>query len=206
MTLSSYLLSSVGGISKSRSILHSVGGISKSRLSCKVSKSRLFRMPSQKNMPQKPNKGHSQLRKGRISIPGAYYSVTLATFGRKPLLTTPGTPDIIFQCFDWLESDERLEWLCIMIMPDHIHAVFRLGNKQTLSALIQSFKRFTAKQINVQLAQTGSVWQENYHDHGIRHDESLNKIICYCYENPVRKGLVEQPRDYPYWRCKYEME
>ncbi|MDE0013397.1 MAG: transposase [Candidatus Poribacteria bacterium] len=157
-------------------------------------------------MQQNPNKGHSQLRKGRISIPGAYYSITLAASNREQILTTPGAPTLIFQCFDWLESNERLEWLCIMIMPDHIHTVFQLQNKQTLPQLIQSFKRFTAKQINVKLARTGAVWQENYYDHGIRRDASLNAIIRYCYENPVRKGLVEQPRDYPYWRCKYEME
>lgn len=157
-------------------------------------------------MRQNPNKGHNQLRKGRWSTPGTYYSVTLATFHREPLLTTPGTPRIIFQCFDWLETDKRLEWLCIMVMPDHIHAVFRLQNKQTLSALIQSFKKFTAKQINAKLGKNGSLWQKNYYEHGIRRDESLNKIVGYCYENPVRKGLVKHPKDYPYWWCKYEIE
>ena len=157
-------------------------------------------------MQQNPHKGHRQLRKGRTSIPDACYSITLTTSDREPLLTSPGTPRIIFKCFDWLETDERLEWVCIMIMPDHIHTVFQLRDKQTLPKLIQSFKRFTAKQINAKLARNGSVWQENYYDHGIRRDESLNEVIHYCYENPVRKGLVEQPKDYPYWRCKYDME
>ncbi len=155
---------------------------------------------------QTPNKGHRQLRKGRQSIQGAYYSVTLATENRNPLLTTPRTPEIIFQCFDWLETNERLQWICLMVMPDHIHAVFQLGNKQTLSQLMQSLKRYTATQINIHLARNGSLWQENYYDHGIRRDESLNKIVRYCYENPVRKGLVDQAKDYRHWRCKYEME
>jgi REP element-mobilizing transposase RayT len=93
-----------------------------------------------------------------------------------------------------------------MVMPDHVHAVFQLGNKQTLSKLIQSFRRFTANQINGHLMRTGPLWQANYYDHGIRRDESLNKIIRYCYENPVRKGLVRQPEDYPYWRCKFDMQ
>ena len=157
-------------------------------------------------MVQIPNRGHRQLRKGRQSIPGAYYSVTLATDNRNPFLTTPGTSDIIFQCFDWLETDERLQWICVMVMPDHIHAIFQLGTQQTLSRLIQSLKRYTARQINAHLARNGSVWQENYYEHGIRHDESLNKLVRYCYGNPVRKGLVEHPKDYPYWRCKFEME
>ena len=93
-----------------------------------------------------------------------------------------------------------------MVMPDHIHTVFQLQNKQTLPTLIQSFKKFTAKHINAKLARKGSLWQASYYEHGIRRDESLNKITRYCYENPVRKGLVAQPKDYPYWRCKFEME
>ena len=157
-------------------------------------------------MIQIPNRGHHQLRKGRQSIQNAYYSVTFATHNRNPILTTPGTPDIIFQCLDWLETDERLQWICVMVMPDHVHIVFQLGNKQTLFRLIQSLKRYTARQINKHLARSGSLWQENYYEHGIRRDESLNKIVRYCYENPVRKGLVEHAKDYPYWRCKFEME
>ena len=156
-------------------------------------------------MNQTSNKGHHQLRKGRKSIPGTYYSITIATRNRATLLTTPGIPDIIFECFDWFETNERLKWICIMVMPDHIHAVLQLSNKQTLSKLLQSFKRFTAKQINAHLVRTGPLWQVNYYEHGIRYDESLNKIIRYCYENPVRRKLVKQPEEYPYWRCKFNM-
>ena len=156
-------------------------------------------------MKQKRNKGHKQLRKGRTSIEGAYYSISIATLNRKQILTTPEIADIIFNCFDWFETDKRLKWMCIMIMPDHIHVVFQLGNKQTLSTLIQTFKRFTANQINKRLQRTGSIWQKAFHDHGIRRDESLNTIIRYCYENPVRKGLVSKPEDYPHWRCKFNM-
>ncbi len=144
---------------------------------------------NQQIMNKIPNKGHQQLRKGRKSIPGTYYSITLATYNRSHLLTIPGIPNIIYDSFDWLETDKQLKWLCIMVMPDHIHVVFQLGHKKTLSQLIQSFRRFTANQINAHLKQTGTVWQANFYDHGIRHDESLNKIIRYCYENPVRKTL-----------------
>ena len=143
------------------------------------------------------NKGHRQLRKGRKSIPGAYYSVTFATHNRISVLTDSGIPHIIFGCLDWLETDKRLKWMCIMVMPDHVHIVFQLGNKQPLSGLIQSFKRFTANQINARLTRTGPLWQVNYYDHAIRRDESLNKIVRYCYENPVRKGIVRRAEDTP---------
>ena len=157
-------------------------------------------------MQQIPSRGHRQLRKGRHSIPGTYYYLTFTTLKKKTLLTTPKIADIIFQAFDWLEANDRLRWFCIVVMPDHIHTVIQLGNKQKLSRLIQSFKSHTAKQINACLGRSGSIWQPAYHDHGIRRDESLNAIIEYCYHNPVRARLVKVAKDYPYWRCKYEME
>ena len=157
-------------------------------------------------MQQTPTRGHRQLRKGRRSIPGTYYYLTLNTLNKNPLLATLKIAEIIFQAFDWLETNERLRWFCVIVMPNHIHAVIQLGSKQTLSRLIQSFKSHTAKQINVCLGRSGSIWQPAYHDHGIRRDESLNAIIEYCYQNPVRSGLVKAAKDYPFWRCKFEME
>ena len=159
-----------------------------------------------KNMPQTPPRGHRQLRKGRQSIPGFYYSLAVSTLNKIPLLANTEAADIIFKSFDWLETNERLRCFCVIVMPDHIHAVIQLGSKQTLPRLMQSFKSFTAKEINVRLGRSGSLWQAAYYEHGIRHDESLKAIIRYCYENPVRRGLVERARDYPYWRCKFEME
>ena len=93
-----------------------------------------------------------------------------------------------------------------MIMPNHIHAVIQLGRGQTLPKVMHSLKTFTARQINEQRGEHSTVWEEGYHDHSIRKDESLNEIIRYCYENPVRQGLIKHAKDYPYWRCKYKIE
>lgn len=93
-----------------------------------------------------------------------------------------------------------------MVMPDHIHAVIQPDGNQTLARVLHSLKSFTAKEINALRGETGSVWQDGYYDQGVRGDEALNEIIQYCYENPVRKGLVKRAGEYPYWRCKYKME
>ena len=93
-----------------------------------------------------------------------------------------------------------------MVMPDHIHAVLQPDCNQTLASVMHSLKSFTAKEINALRSENGSVWQDGYHDRGIRGEEALNEIIQYCYENPVRQGLVKRARDYPYWWCKYKME
>ena len=93
-----------------------------------------------------------------------------------------------------------------MVMPDHVHAVIKLGEQQTLAKVMHSMKRYTAREINKHLSRKGVFWQKGYTDWGIRTEVKLNDTIRYCYANSVRKGLVQASRDYPYWRCKYEME
>ena len=149
---------------------------------------------------------NQKLRKGRHSIPSTYYHITIVTYKRKRILINDIAVSIIFGAFNWLEAEDRIKWICIMIMPDHLHAVVQLGESHTLPKVIQSLKRFTAREFNKQQDRIGHLWQRGYSDFGIRNDEVLNKTIFYCYENPVRKGLVKTAKEYPYWRCKYKME
>ena len=152
-------------------------------------------------------KYHSHNRhKGRVSILGAYYHIVICTHQRQKILADNIVASIIFSTFDWLETENRLEWICIMVMPDHVHTVIKLEEGQTLSKVLHSMKLFTARKINKHLSRNGSLWQKGYTDWGIRTETTLNRTIRYCYANPMRKGIVTSSQDYPYWRCKFEME
>ena len=145
-------------------------------------------------------------QKGRVSIQGAYYHIIICTDQRQKILADNTIASIIFNTFDWLETKNRLEWICIMIMPDHVHTVIKLEEGQTLSKVLHSLKLFTAREINKHLSRKGSLWQKGYTDWCIRKEAILNRTILYCYTNPLRKGIVAASRDYPYWRCKFKME
>ena len=144
--------------------------------------------------------------KGRVSIPGAYYHIIICTYQRQKILADNKIARIIFSTFNWLETGHRLEWICITVMPDHVHAVIKLEEGQSLSKVLHSLKLFTAREINKHLSRNGSLWQKGYTDWGIRTEVTLDRTIRYCYANPVRAGIAKTSRDYPYWRCKFEME
>ena len=144
--------------------------------------------------------------KGRVSIQGAYYHIVIGTYQRQKILADNTVASIIFNSFDWLETENRLEWICIMVMPDHVHTVIKLEEGQTLSKVLHSLKLFTARKINQHLSRNGSLWQKGYTDWGIREESTLNRTIRYCYMNPVEKGIVTLPQDYPYWRCKFVVD
>lgn len=94
------------------------------------------------------NRKSHQLRQGRHAISGTYYFLTTTTFKRRRILSSSQVAQIIFDSLQWLENKNRIRWICIMIMPDHIHAVIQLGCNQTLASVMHSLKSFTAKKIN----------------------------------------------------------
>ena len=64
--------------------------------------------------------------------------------------------------------------------------------------ILQCLKSATAHRINKLLQISGPVWQEESFDHVLRSDESLKEKCEYIRQNPVRKGLVMHPKDYPW--------
>jgi putative transposase len=154
----------------------------------------------------KPARGSRQLRKGRVSLAGAFYFVTSCCEGRRRLFDDADNTRVVFDCLDWLVAREWLDLHFAVVMPDHIHLVFELQGTRELPAVMKSFKQFTSRRIGERTALSGPVWQEGYYDHAIRRTESLADIIKYCWFNPVRAGLVKEPSEYQWWRSKHRLE
>lgn len=156
-------------------------------------------------------KGSQQLRKGRYSSPDSYYFITASTNKKNTFFTRSEYYETIVNTLKWLEQQKRIELFFVIAMPDHVHIVFRLEEGQTLARVMMSFKGFAGREIKQKLSELeperhiDHVWQAQYYDHQIRQDESYVEIIKYCLHNPVRKGMVEEPKKYPFWWCKYEL-
>ncbi|HHT9110109.1 MAG TPA: REP-associated tyrosine transposase [Candidatus Brocadiaceae bacterium] len=155
-------------------------------------------------MDEKPHQ--SSLRKGRVSIPERCYSVTTCIEGKRPLLVPDSlrpladvrTAQVIENCIRWLHEQKR--WNCrgYVVMPDHVHVIFLLGESQILSGVVSSFGKYTAKKLNELSGQKGRVWQHGFYDHCLRDEKSYMRHLRYIYENPVRKGLVQYPEEWPF--------
>ncbi len=87
-------------------------------------------------------------------------------------------------------------------MPDHVHIILTpLIDEQrheifSLTKIMQTIKGASARAINLQLKRDGPVWQEESFDHVLRSSEGLDAKIDYVLNNPVRKGLVSNWREY----------
>lgn len=87
------------------------------------------------------------------------------------------------------------EWV---VMPNHVHLILWPMLNETLSAILQSRKRHTARQANLILGRTGEqFWQPEPYDHWIRNDAEKARIRRYIRNNPVTAGLCRVPEE---WR------
>ena len=67
-----------------------------------------------------------------------------------------------------------------------------------LPDILKSLKGASARAVNKVLGASGPVWQEESFDHVLRSEDSLEEKREYIRQNPVRRGLVKRPEDYPW--------
>ena len=93
---------------------------------------------------------------------------------------------------------QRYELWSWVVMPNHVHAVLWPRPDHTLSAILHSWKSFTATQANRLLQREGQpFWQKESYDHWIRDDDERVRLAAYVEDNPVKAGLCARPE---HWR------
>jgi REP element-mobilizing transposase RayT len=79
-----------------------------------------------------------------------------------------------------------------VVMANHVHLL--ITPLVAVSQIMQSLKRFTAREANRLLCLTGrAFWQEESFDRLVRHEAEFTRIVRYIEMNPVRAGLAETP-------------
>ncbi len=135
---------------------------------------------------------YSDLRKGRVSQSGLVYHVTTVTQNRTAYFSSLDKGREVVRQLMKLQAEGRVETLCYVLMPDHLHwlMVLHVGE---LSEVVQLLKGRSAHALGQ------AIWQSNYFDHALRQDEDLRKMARYIVANPLRAKLVERIGDYALW-------
>jgi putative DNA methylase len=82
-----------------------------------------------------------------------------------------------------------------VVMPNHVHIL--ITPRVDVSRLMQSLKRFTARQGNRMLGLTGQTfWQDESYDRLVRNQSEFDRIAAYIERNPVTAGLAGSPEEF----------
>ena len=99
----------------------------------------------------------------------------------------PALRDIVESALHHFDG-QRYELDEHVVMPNHIHVIVTPFGENLLSAIIHSWKSFTALKINSRLKQPGRLWQKESFDHIVRSADSLAKFRQYIRDNPKSSG------------------
>ncbi len=140
---------------------------------------------------RKPNR----LRLDAYRDPSAYFLTVRCAHGSAPF----NESQLVRSCLDVLREragKHGFRVFAYCFMPDHLHLLVEGSEGSFVPDFVKEFKQLAGYRYRKLRRQ--DLWQKSYHDHVLRADEDTLDVARYIARNPVRAGLVEAARDYPF--------
>ena len=101
------------------------------------------------------------------------------------------TPELARIVGDTLQhfDGQHFEMVSYVVMPNHVHVLFRPLGEHTVGEIVKSWKSFSAREVNKRLGKKGALWMDEYWDRLIRDEAHFEQVVDYIRNNPVEGGL-----------------
>ncbi len=124
---------------------------------------------------------------------GCFHFVTFSCHHRLPHLRTPAARELFERSLETMRVRYDFVVCGYVVMPEHVHLLVSEPKKALLSKAIQALKL----SVTVQSVQR-PFWQARYYDFNVHNEEKRVEKLRYMHRNPVVRGLVEKPEDWPW--------
>ncbi|MGA2690421.1 MAG: transposase [Candidatus Korobacteraceae bacterium] len=85
-----------------------------------------------------------------------------------------------------------------VVMPDHVHLLITLSDQLTIEQAMQLIKGRFSYRVKKEHGYSGEVWQRGFWELRVEDQDSFARHREYIAQNPVRKGLVDTPDEFPF--------
>jgi len=151
-----------------------------------------------------------------IDIGQGYYYITGTFTEWLPLFERPEVGSIVCEEITRSLADCTASLAAYVLMPDHLHLLVYLPEKEELHRFCKLWRGRSAMRIVRLLKEeqdqgvlkvlsrhangkaSYAVWKEQVRALGIWDEEKLKAKVRYIHANPVRKKYVENPGDWPH--------
>jgi putative transposase len=142
----------------------------------------------------------------RNFLPGGSFFFTANLADRRLRLLTEHV-DLLRKAFRYVRQRHRLTIEAVVILPDHLHAVWTLPEDDSDFALrwrlIKSaFSRGLPDGERISTSRAGraerGIWQRRYWEHTLRDETDFTRHVDYIHFNPVKHGHVRRVQDWPH--------
>jgi putative transposase len=140
--------------------------------------------------------------------------VTFSCYHRNPLLANSQACDIFVQTLETVRRWYGFWLIGYVVMPEHVHLLLSEPERENLALVLQMLKQMVSRNLqsvggasnreggpSYREAKGGDVqpfWQARYYDFNVWSEEKRVEKLRYIHRNPVKRGLVERPEDWPW--------
>ena len=129
---------------------------------------------------------------------GDLHFVTFSCHHRVGHLGTPGVRDLFEEALGRMSYCYEFDVVGYVVMPEHVHLLLSESAKGLLSVGLQALKISVAKR-----AEQRPFWQARYYDFNVFRAAKRFEKLHYMHSNPVKRGLVISPEDWPWSSYRY---
>jgi putative transposase len=121
--------------------------------------------------------------------------ITFSCFNRLPFLCTSDAKSAVEEILEQTRSRHGTRVYAYVLMLEHVHLLLNEPPNILLGQFLKSLKQVTSRRLKGSIEQ---FWQARYFDANIRGEAARSEVIRYIHRNPVKRGLVERPEQYPW--------
>jgi len=131
------------------------------------------------------------------------YFITANTFQKHSLLQSDKMAQLLLDVLLSYRLQQKYLLHEFVIMPDHFHLL--ITPVLTLERALQLVKGGFSFRAKRELSFGGEIWAKSFYDTRVRDWEEYCAFRRYIHMNPVKRGLVALPEQYPYSSAKAGM-
>ena len=130
----------------------------------------------------------------RYQHTGDLHFLTFSCYRREPNFHTPQSRNRCQRSLEETRKHYKFNVLGYVVMPEHIHLLVTEPERESLATAMQAFKQSVSRH----LASGDAFWQTRYYDFNLRTERKRIEKLRYIHRNPVKRGLVESPEQWPW--------
>jgi putative transposase len=121
--------------------------------------------------------------------------ITFSCYHRLALLDSAGARETMEAVLEQTRARHRARIYAYMLMSEHVHLLVNEPPGILLAQFLKAVKQITSRKLR---GARKKFWQDRYYDSSVRGEKARSEVIRYIHRNPVKRGLVEKPEDWPW--------
>ncbi len=132
----------------------------------------------------------------RLTVPGYPHHIIQRGNNRQPIFSANADYQALLEMLHDNAQKQGVAIHAYVLMSNHFHLVATPETAEGIPQMMQAVGRRYVRYFNQQQARTGTLWEGRYKSTLIQAERYLLACMVYTDLNPVRAGMVTDPRDY----------